>query len=286
MRSMTGHGVASGRAGSSHYTVEARSGNHRFPETSVRLPGRLSLLEQEIQTLVRKRFARGKTEIFIREEAQGREASEIEYVKRCHRLLKRIRRELGLKDPIRMTDLIFFRQAMGGVVAGQNDSLPKVRPVLLKIVGQSLGQLEKMRDREGAHLKVWFGRCLRKLDRLIRFLEKEAGTGQDRHRQKVENRLKKIATLTEERVAEGAAMAANRADVTEEVTRLKSHFGQFRRALDSPPAIGRRLDFLVQEMMREINTLGAKVVGLRAVHRVIDFKTELERIREQVQNVE
>ncbi|MBI2501573.1 MAG: YicC family protein [Deltaproteobacteria bacterium] len=283
---MTGYGSSRGAAGEAVYSVEVKSVNHRFCEVSIRLPGKIALLEQDIIERVKRRFQRGKIDLYIKEEIVSRERSAFEALKRSYRLLKRFQKELHLNGPIQVADLVAFYGQTSSFSSGGGEETARLRVPLGRVVDEALGRLRKMRKREGEHLRKWFSAKLLVLRRSLSAIEKEAGFNQHRHRMKVAQRLKDITTLPDEKIAEGAAIAANRADVTEEIVRLESHLAQFQSALRSSGVKGRRLDFLMQEMGREINTLGSKVVGPKLIHRVIDFKTELERIKEQVQNVE
>jgi len=276
MNSMTGQGSHRGKAGGSHYKVEVRSVNHRFCDTKVRLPGRLALMEPEIAALIRRRFVRGKFDVFIKEEAADRSRVERDLARRCYRLLKQIQRDLGLQGDVGLSDLLTFRgfYAQNSSVV---DNFSSTRRGLLRVVEGALTQLERMRAREGRHLNQWFRNRLVRLNKIMRLAERDANRG---HRQRMLETRKMVPT---DKAVE-AALA--RGDVTEEVVRLKSHLKQFSKTFRASGAVGRRLDFLTQEMVREINTLGSKVQGVRAVHRVIDFKTELEKVREQIQNIE
>lgn len=285
MQSMTGHGSSRGRVGRSLFRVEIRSVNHRYCETSVRLPGRLALLEQELIQLVRKRFSRGKFDLFIKQEIVERESGEMETARRCYQMLRRIQKELHLEGKIGLSEILAFRNFLVPSNAEAEDS-GAVRSGLLKILQQALSQLERMRKKEGEAMKRWFSKRIDRFKQLLHRLEKESLLGQKKNRERIESRLQESGTLQEGRVTEEAALWAHRSDVTEEVVRLKSHLEQFQKGFQAREAVGRKLDFLAQEMMREINTLGSKIDGVAAVHQVIDFKTELEKMREQIQNVE
>ena len=270
MESMTGFGTARGEVGRSRFLVEVRSVNHRYRDVSVRMPGRLSVLEADIVSHVRSKFGRGKFDLFVKEESAGRGDSERETARRCHRLLHLIQKDLRLSGPITLSELLMFWNLFQ---SGRSTGLPepeKLRRGLTQIVSRALQRLSRMRQREGRHLKKWFQGRLRLLARLLRQIEKQAA---------------RPGTLLPSGVSTGLEEANWRGDVTEELVRLKRHLQQFPQGLSQGGA-GRRMDFLVQEMIREINTVGAKVSGVAAVHHVINFKTEIEKIREQVQNVE
>lgn len=273
MNSMTGYGSYRARAGRTRLTVEARSVNHRFCETSIRMPGRLSLLEQELATLVRRRFSRGKFDLFVKEESADRDEVEIRTARASYRLLRRIQKSLGLNGKVGLQEIVAFR-GLVGPASREFESFNVLKTGLIKATDRALENLEKMRGREGTALHRWFQGRLCRLDRLVRFLEREAVSRQGQ-------KIRRAGLLVEP-----STDPIHRSDVTEELVRLKSHLRQFHKALAAREAVGKKLDFLAQEMVREINTLGSKVDGVRAIHHVIRFKTELEKIREQIQNVE
>jgi len=272
---MTGHGSSRGRVGRSALKVEVRSVNHRFCETNIRLPGRLSILENEVAQRIRKKFVRGKFDLFLKEESVDQTQAELELARRSYRVLSRIRRAVGIEEPIGLQDLILFRSTASSGVSQEDPSA--MRGGVLKLVDLALGHLGLMRAKEGRHLQKWFEKKLARLKSLLNRIEVEVGRIQKRQKKENASRLKE---------AEMASLPVPRGDVTEEIVRLKSHLDQFAGSLSQGEAIGRRVDFLVQEMVREINTLGSKVLGVRAVHLVVDFKAELEKVREQIQNVE
>ncbi|MBI3541044.1 MAG: DUF1732 domain-containing protein [Deltaproteobacteria bacterium] len=229
MHSMTGFGVARGKVGRAHIVIEARSVNHRFCEVSLRFPGRFASLEPEVVRRVRERFSRGKFDLFLREEAVGREEEELLLAKRSHHLLQRIQKELGLS----------------GFVKEQ-----------------------------------------KKLLRLLTQIEKHSSSRGHEYRLRLKKRMRMTGPVDEQRITQEAAIAAERADVTEETVRLRSHLEEFERLFRLKEPVGRKFDFLVQEMGREVNTIGSKAQGVRVTHEVIEFKSELERTREQIQNIE
>jgi len=281
---MTGFGVAQGKVGRFRLVVEARSVNHRFCEVSFRSPGRFAIFDPEVARRVRERFVRGKFELFLREESVDREQAEIELAKRSYRVLKRLQKELGIAGPVSIADILTCREIFFAH-AGSED-IEALRKPLLALLDRSLDSLRTMRSREGVRLRKWFEGRARHLFKLLQVIEKEALKRGDNYRKKLEERYKGRGTMEEGRVLQETAIMAERADVTEEVVRLRSHLQEFERFTRLNEPIGRKFDFLAQEMGREINTIGSKSQGVKLAHQVIEFKSELERIREQIQNVE
>lgn len=281
---MTGFGIVRGKIGRSDVVVEARSVNHRYCEVNLRCPGRFAVLESEIGRRVRERFARGKFDLFLREESLDREDVEVVLARKAHRVLKKIRKELGLPGPVTVADILTCREIFFSQTPYEDTG--SVRGPLLALFEKALEGLQVMRQREGARLKKWLENRIRHLKKLNASIERQSRKRGDEYRRRLEKRWKGIGTIEEQRLLQEAALMAERADVTEEIVRLKSHLKEFERFMHQNKPVGRKLDFLAQEMGRETNTIGSKSQGVRIAHQVIQFKSELERIREQIQNVE
>ncbi len=283
---MTGFGIARGKVGSSDILIEARSVNHRFCEVNSRFPGRFASLEPEVTRRVRQRFARGKFDLFLREEIIERDREEIALAKKSHRVLKKIQKELGLKGEASLNDVLTFRGIFFSHTS--HDEVEKMYPALIKLVEGALTGLVKMREREGSHLQKWFEGRAKALLTLLSAIEGNSLKIGKTYRQRLEKRIKNSGdgNIDKRRLIQESAVMAERADVMEEIVRLRSHMKEFSRFIREKEAVGRKIDFLAQEMGREINTIGAKSQGVRIAHQVIEFKSELERIKEQIQNVE
>lgn len=249
----------------------------------MRFPGKYASLEGDIQRKIRELFSRGKFDLFLKEEVATRDNAELDQAKKAYQILKKIKSELGLSGQISLSDLLTYRQMTGGTSV--REDIDTLRAPLLDLVSKALLQLKTMREREGLRLKKWFGVELKKLKSLIKYVESHSKQhGHDR-RKKVAERLQR-ANMPEDRAIQEAAIAAEKADVTEEIVRLQSHLKEFEKYLQEKSPVGRKFDFLIQEMGREINTIGSKSFGVQISHRVIEFKSELEKVREQIQNVE
>lgn len=284
MNSMTGFGVARGQVKRSHVVMEVRSVNHRFCDISFRAPGRYLLFEPDMARLIRGRFSRGKFDIFLKEESVNKEDIDIILAKKSFEALTKIQKEIGLKDPITLADVISYRQTL--VLQLPQDDTETIRKPLLVLFQVALDGLQKMREQEGESLQKWFQSRTQYLLKLAASLEKQALKRAEEYRKRLHKKWKGSVVIEEARVVQEAAIMAERADVTEEIVRLKSHLQEFEKMMQQKKSNGRKLDFLAQEMGREINTIGSKSQGVRIAHQVIEFKSELERIREQIQNVE
>ncbi len=284
MKSMTGFGVARGKVGRSRLLVEARSVNHRFCEVTVRFPGRFSRFEPEASQLVRETFARGKFDLFLREESTDREDREVVLARRAAQVLRRIQKELGLQGPLSLAEILAGREVLSST--DLDEPSDRLRPSMLGLVRRSLDNLDKMRVREGGRIRRWLSLKARRLERLLRTIKKHSARRGADYRKRIERKWKSIGPIEEGRLLQEAALMQERADVTEEIVRLGSHLKEFERFLGHRESVGRKFDFLTQEMGREINTIGSKSQGVQIARQVIEFKSELERIKEQVQNIE
>ncbi len=271
---MTGFGIARGKVGNTHIVVEARSVNHRFCEVNLRFPGRFSRFEPEVVRKIRQYFSRGKFDLFLREEAEDREKKELALVKKSHQFLRKIQKELRLSGEPTLSDLLACRNTFS--LGSSSEDSDVLRRPLLRIVDEGMKNLRQMRGREGAQLQRWFVGLIRHLGHLVVSLEKQTNKMGENYRKKIQK----------QQLLQGEALLKDRGDVTEELVRLKSHLQEFRKQLHHKEPIGRKLEFLAQEMGREINTIGSKSQGIRVTHQAIEFKSALEQIREQVQNVE
>lgn len=292
MNSMTGFGVARGRMGRVQFVVEAKSLNHRFCEVNLRSPVRFSSLEPEITRLVRRKFSRGRFDLSLREEASAREEREVSLAREAYRLLRKIRRELPIEGEITLGDLIRFRGLLTHASLSGEDPVEASRQPLIRLISQALDALQRMRGREGKNIRRWLSRKVGRLMALLNFIEKDCCRRAADYRQKLQKKLRGLGELDETRIVQESALMAERDDVTEEIVRLRSHLKEFARfmGLRRPgkpgEPVGRKFDFLAQEMGREINTIGSKAGGVRLAHKVVEFKAELERVREQIQNIE
>ena len=297
IRSMTGFGRASFEAGGLHFDVEVRCLNSRHIDLSVRLPKALSAFEAEVRALVQKTFARGKTDLSVALPPGAAPPPRLEldldvadrYVEAARRLSERH----GLSADLGAAELL----ALPSVARLVESELPveALHAGLLRAVREALASAAAMRATEGKALE----RELRgRLDRVVALsgsLEERAGLVQASVRERLRKRAEQLRVETgvevEARIAHEIVLAADRLDVTEEIVRLRSHVEQFRTILDggergSEEPAGRRLEFLLQELSREANTVGSKGSDAPVAHLVVELKTELERVREQVLNVE
>lgn len=292
IRSMTGYGQAAFEVEGAGFEVELRSVNHRHLDVKARLPRGLAGFESDLRAQVSERLARGKVDLTVRATAGATLADGVELdlavAARYLAVARALRDEHGVGGELDVRALL----SLPGVARVVERELGEdtARSALRAALGAALDSLVAMREAEGAALDRDLRERLDRLDALTREIEARAGevqrTVRDRLRKRAEQLREETGLLDEGRLHQELVWAADRLDVTEECVRLHSHVAQFRALLDGAGAAGRRLDFLLQEMGREANTIGSKSADAPVAHRVVDLKTELERIREQVQNVE
>ncbi len=289
--SMTGFGRAEMVSDTWSLRVEAKSLNHRFLEIILRLPRRYQGLEEKIRRLLREWFVRGRFEIYVHilgTPPGGQELSvntelAAQYVAKM-RLLKTL---LSLDGQPQVSDLLRMRDVFCALEAEEDlDALwQEIAPVLTK----ALEGLKEMRYTEGTYLAQTLKENIRILEEIILKIEALKGEAFDRARKRLEERLTKLLAdkgLDPLRLHQEVVILADKTDITEELDRLKSHIEQFKKTLLAPGPHGRKLDFLIQEMFREVNTLSNKAALARISQLAVEAKCTLEKMREQVQNIE
>jgi uncharacterized protein (TIGR00255 family) len=288
---MTGYARAERRSDGRRVTVEIRSVNHKYCEVVSRLPREWGAMESEVKRLVQNRFSRGRFEVSLAYEGipqDGRRLSlDLGLLRQYYRLLKRAQKELGLPGTIEMSHLLGCREAL--VVSEEPHSARGDWTVAEQTLRTALGHLEKMRETEGGRLGRDIQQRLRLLQQRLARVRQRVPLVVAAYEQRLKERLKQLTggiPLDAVRLAQEVAHFAERSDITEEVVRLESHFSQMRALLRAPEPVGKKLEFLLQEINREVNTLGAKANDAEISLEVVSIKDELERIREQAQNLE
>jgi len=293
MKSMTGYGWGEDADEGFKVTVELSSVNRKQSEITVNLPRELEVLEAQIRDRINRVVARGRITARVSLHAgEGMEAARVHVnrglAKAYAAELNRLAKELKLTGSLSIDTLM---RAPGVLqtneeAADAEDFWPSVERALKK----ALEMMLKMREREGAHLQKDLTHRIGVMQKSVARVKKEAPQVQKRYREQLLDRIKNAglndSAFDDERLLKEVVYFADRSDVTEELTRLESHFQQYEECLKSPEPVGRTLDFLAQEMNREINTIGSKANDARISKEVVVLKTELEKFREQAQNVE
>ena len=295
IHSMTGFGRSSFQLVGVAFDVEVRSVNHRYLDARVRLPRLLAALEGEVRARIQGRFARGKVDLSVTVPGGAAPTPRLEIDLEAAREYLRVARELSDGERVAGTLDVGTLLALPGVSRLAEPEVPAeaLREALFDAVDAALEALDAMRVAEGEALERDLLERAARVDALAASLEERAGVVQEAVRERLRRRAEQLrqetGLLDEARLHQEIVIAADRLDVTEEIVRLRSHAQQFRRIVEeggSGKPVGRRLDFLLQEFGREANTIGSKGCDAPIAHEIVELKTEIERLREQVQNVE
>ena len=290
-RSMTGFGRGEVESGGRTWVAEVRTVNHRFLDQRIVLPRALGPLEDRIRKMISSNHDRGRVEVSIQlvGDSNGGPTLEVntELARQYHSCLIRLKSELKLESQIELNDMLSMRDIIS--LEEQSPDLDSEWKMICSALDVAIGECCFMREQEGMALREdlferidSFGYCLGMIE------EKIPEIVQVRY----EELKKRLGYLLEGvdidpvRLAQEAAVLADKSDVTEELVRLRSHISQFIAFLESKEPIGRRLDFLLQEFLREVNTIASKISNADIAHMTVDLKNEIEKLREQVQNIE
>jgi len=291
IKSMTGYGRVEAICDGRNIVVEAKSVNHRFLEIALRMPAALYPLEMEYKKKIGERFKRGRIDVSIRLEGDGAEQSKVnlnlEVARDYFDVLTRLKNEFNLQEPIGLKTLISFRDIFTPPVETQlsGDFLNSVD----KTLQEALSMLVNMRQDEGIALFSDMQMRLQTIGETMGTIRSRAPQVVMEYQRRLSDRIKELSAgfeLDVARLAQEVAIMADRCDITEEIVRMQSHIGQFEALLQSDEAEGRKIDFLLQEMNREINTIGSKSNDVEIARQVIEAKSELGKLREQAQNIE
>lgn len=289
--SMTGFGRDKQTVGNYDVTVEIRSVNHRYFEFTSRLPRFYTFLEEKLKGFCRERITRGKVELSLLIDDRSEDAVELElnrqyadaYLKALHSLAQ----EYQLKDDISVSSVIGNPDIF--TVRRKETDEKAVTEAVLKVAEAALCRFSEMRSAEGKKLAEDIEQRADKILEAVAFIESRSPQTVKEYRAALEQKMKELlgdTTVDEQRLLTETAIFADRIAVDEETVRLRSHINQLCGQLKTGGAIGRKLDFLVQEMNREANTIGSKAQDLEIAKTVVEIKAQIEKIREQIQNIE
>ena len=292
IRSMTSFGRSSSEEGEKRvFTVEMKSVNSRYLDINIRMPKTLISLEEEIRKMISNPLNRGKVDVFINlknyNDGSGIPKVDINLAQGYLECLKEIETKLGVKNDISVMQIARFPEVI--TVVEEEDKIEEVWKELKPLINDSLEMMIGMREVEGNKLKEDILSKISVIEELVSKVEEFADTIPKAFKMKLEERVKELlgnVEIDENRIAMEVCMLADKATVDEEIIRLRSHINQVRETLNLNDPIGRKLDFIVQEMNRETNTIGSKSSDIQMTNIVIDIKNILEKIREQVQNIE
>lgn len=291
VKSMTGFGRGEYQENGKKVNIEIKTVNHRYTDIFVKFPRMLAFLEDKVRDIISKNISRGKIDVFMTYEEFGEDSKTVvidealagAYLK----ALNTLGSKFDLRDDITVSMLSRFPDILR-VEKVEEDEGELLR-IVSAAVQTALDSLLKMRIVEGAALKTSLLEKLDNVSKVVSQIEERAPAVVIEYKERLTNRLKELLeqkVVDENRIATEVAIFADRCSIDEELVRLKSHLLQFKDTLDLEIPVGRKLDFIVQEMNREINTIGSKANDVSITRCVVEVKSEIEKIREQVQNIE
>ncbi len=291
IKSMTGYGKAAVSKEKREYQIEMKSVNHRYLDISVKMPRALSYLEEEIKKEIGTKVKRGKIDVFVTFENNSSEGKDIKINTEIAKIyideLKKLAENEQIAANIEVTEISKFPDVLT-IKNTQDDEI--IKQETLEVTRMAAENLVKMREIEGSKMAEDLLHRIHKIQEKVEEISSLSTGLIEEYVVKLEERIKEILKSQEvdkTRLAQEVVIYADKCSIEEEVTRLKSHISQFEELLlHSNEAIGKKLDFIIQEMNRETNTIGSKANKLEITNGVIDIKTEIENIREQVQNIE
>ena len=294
IRSMTGYGRAEAVLGGRKYVVEIKSLNHRYLELSLRIPANLLPLEMEIKKKINEQLIRGKIDITIRRETySGIEGSRLlevnlPLVKNYYDLLIQLKDLFNLKEDITL-DMMAGLKDVFIPLETLEDEITVLWEGLAGVLSNAIAALIDMRQKEGEVLGQDLKARLYLINEHLDEIDARAPQIVLEYQKRLVARIRELMdgmVIDESRLSQEVAIMAEKSDITEEIVRFRSHIKQFFEILKSPEAMGRKVDFLIQEMNREVNTIGSKSSDAQVSCHVIEIKSELAKLREQVQNLE
>jgi len=291
IKSMTGYGGAKGTSGQLGISIEVKSVNNRYLDCTIKIPRVYTALEEPLKSVVQQHISRGKVDVFIMIDTSNADDVEIKmnlplieaYIKALKDMSEHfeISCDLSVIDVTRFSDVLRAEKR-----ETDNEQLLTDISAILK---DALSEFNKMRNREGKKLHTDFIERLNKIEKLTSQVEEISPKSVAEYRVKLETRMQEVlqtANIDEARILTEAAIFADRVAINEETVRLRSHIAQLREMLDASEPVGRKIDFLIQEFNREANTIGSKGNDTDISRVVVEMKSEIEKIREQAQNVE
>ena len=290
IKSMTGYGKSNLSKDLREYQIEIKSVNHRYLDISVKMPKAISYLEDVIKKEVAKNIKRGKVDVFVTFANNSTEGRQIKINKEIAKIyieeLKALAKQEGILENIEVTEISKYPDVLS-IKNTQDDDV--IQEEVTKVVAEATENLFSMRQIEGEELAKDILRRTRFIEGKITEISSLSTGLIEEYVVKLEGRIKELLKdqeIDKQRLAQEVVIYADKCSIEEEITRLRSHISQLKVLLNSEETVGKKLDFLIQEMNRETNTIGSKANNLEITNRVVDIKTEIENIREQIQNIE
>ncbi len=291
LKSMTGFGRAEGETSLGRLAVECRSINHRYSDINLKLPKRLMSFETRIKEMIRSEFPRGRIDLSVKLDTTGEGKIQFEVdlpvAEQIYKALQVLKERFELQGEITLDQMVGVKDLI--VAKEEGEDVEPLWKEMVPILKQSLSEMNQMKRTEGAALGrdilQRFNRISTLLDEVRARFPSSLKAYQDRFKERLKTLLEGT-DLDQARFEQEVAFWAERTDITEELVRAGSHLSQFRALLDGEESVGRKMDFLLQEIHREVNTISSKVNDAEISQRTVEMKSELEKIREQVQNIE
>lgn len=291
MKSMTGYGRAKLQKESREYIVEIKSVNHKYLDMNIKLPRNLFCMEDRVRKSISNKISRGKIDVFITYINNGIEGKNILINKDIARLyikeLEELANENNIASGLRATEISKLPEVLNIVI--DEDDEDKIWSDLNECLEEALSNFVNMRETEGERIKLDLEERLNEInENVAKIIQNSTGLIEE-YVVKLRNRIKEMLDtdiVDETRLAQEIVIYSDKISIEEEITRIKSHIEQFRTLLDEKDPIGKKADFIIQEMNRETNTMGSKSGSIDIINLVINIKTQIEDIREQIQNIE
>ena len=292
IRSMTGYGKQSLNVDGREYQIEIKSVNHRYLDINIKMPKTLSYLEETVKKEISEKIKRGKVDVFITYENNSKEGRNITINKELAKLyveqLKELAEEEKISSNIEVMEIAKFPDILT-IKADEEDE--KIKQEITQVTTEATNKIVEMKAIEGEKIAQDLLQRISKIENKIMEISSKSTGLIEEYVVKLEKRIQEILKTEEidkSRIAQEVVIYADKCSIQEEITRLKSHIYQFRNLItnNQNETIGKKLDFIIQEMNRETNTIGSKANNLEITNGVIDIKTEIEDIREQIQNIE
>ncbi|MGE8204141.1 YicC/YloC family endoribonuclease [Heyndrickxia sp. NPDC080065] len=288
--SMTGYGSSKKESSLFGVTVEIKSVNHRFCEINIRMPRQLMKIDDKIRKKISEYIKRGRIEVFVIIEGEEltRRSLHIDWnlLDDYYQFIDKLKTKYDLQEPIHLKDLLTNENLLE--IVEKEDENEEINDLVLDAVEEAVQNLLSMRKVEGKELLQDLSNQLNRFSQLLEEIKKFAPFVIEQYQTRLVSRIKEYTEdlFDEARVLTEVGIFADKADINEEITRLESHLSQFKNTILIDEPIGRKLDFMIQEMNREINTIGSKANHSQIATYVVELKTTLEKMREQVQNIE
>ena len=291
IKSMTG--FARSEISSQHgiFTAELKTLNHKFLELTFKLPNSLAIFDDRVKELLKSRIKRGKVYLNFThesgEESGGNITIDEKLAKNYCARLKKMRDRLNIEDTIKISDIISFPGVVNYKLTGRNIS--RMWPSVKEVITRALDRLVKDREREGSFLERDLMRRIKRIKSIVIGINKKSSANVRSYKNKLSSKIKELSggyPMERGRLEMEVALFAKNSDISEELTRLKNHIQNFTRTIKKKGESGKKMDFIAQELHREVNTIGSKSSGFNISKGVIEIKTEIEKIREQLKNIE